>query len=62
MFVSPPSPYLSNCKGLERKDGGGRREPEIVIGQKQIVGGYQNQASGCIGVKTKATTHTLTSE
>ena len=53
---------MDGKRDREKERGGGRREPEIVIGQKQLVGGYQNQASGCIGVKTKAKTHTLTNE
>ena len=51
-FVFFP-PHLSACKGLVRKNGG-RREPRIVIGQKQTVGGRCNQASGYGWVKTKA--------
>ena len=53
IYLWVPPPHLSACKGLVRKNGG-RREPRIVIGQKQTVGGHCNQASGYGWVKTKA--------
>lgn len=46
-------PHLSDCKRLGQKNWG-RRETRIVIGQKEMVGGQWNRASGCIWVQTKA--------